>query len=118
MRWMLMAGWPIAGSLLPAGTVVSDDGDPLAIPLGELPTPLPINAMALDDASALQMAVWYDEADTIGGWHQLHFDPSVDREAVLAQARHKKRWPNGMPSQSMSGPAVKEEKPRRQSRRR
>jgi hypothetical protein len=110
---MLMAGWPIAGSLLPAGTVVSDDGEPSATPLGEVPAPLPINAMALDDASALQMAVWYDEADTIGGWHQLHFDPSVDREAILAQARHKKRWPNGEPTQAMADYAHphQEEKP-------
>ena len=101
MRWIIgTGGWPLAGGLrlLPPNTIISDDGDPLAIPLGELPTPLPINAMALDDASALQMAVWYDEADTIGGWHQLHFDPSVDREAVLAQARHLKRWPTGQPS--------------------
>jgi hypothetical protein len=95
---MLKADWPIAGSLLPAGTVVSDDGDPSAIPVGDVPTPLPIVAMAMDPPAALQMAVWYDEADTIGGWHQLHFDPSVDREAILATARHKKRWPNGEPA--------------------
>ena len=29
MRWQLMTGWPIGGTLLPPGTVISDDGDPL-----------------------------------------------------------------------------------------
>jgi hypothetical protein len=83
-----------------------------------LTAPLPLNAVALDEEAALQMCLWYNETVSIGGWHHLHFAPGIDRDKIFAQARHKKRWPNGMPSQSMSGPAVKEEKPRRQSRRR
>jgi len=107
MRWMLNGPWPITGALLPAGTLISDDGEPSAIPVVESPQPLPINAVALDDDAALQMCMWYEETDTIGGWHQLHFAPGIDREAVMAQARHNKRWPNGVPSNL----AVKEEKP-------
>jgi len=30
-----------------------------------------------------------------GGWHQLHFAPGIDRDAVMARARHNKRWPRG-----------------------
>ena len=45
-------------------------------------------------------ACWYEEAASIGGWHALHFAPGIDREAVLAQARHNKRWPSGAPSQT------------------
>ena len=105
MRWMLRGNWPIGAGLIPAGTVISDDGEPSAIPLGEVPTPLPIVAMATDPPAALQMAVWYDEAATVGGWHQLHFAPGIDREAVLAKARHKKRWPNGEPVPSAPPPS-------------
>jgi len=25
----------------------------------------------------------------------LHFAPGIDREAVMAQARHNERWPKG-----------------------
>jgi hypothetical protein len=78
--------------------------EPSAIPVVELPQPLPINAVALDDAAALQMAMWYEEAATIGGWHELHFAPGIDRDAILAKARHQKQWPNGMP-QTTSGPS-------------
>ena len=86
---------------------------------------MPINAMALDTAAATQMATWYEETDTINGWHQLHFHHSIERQQVLAQARHNKRWPNGEPSQpasqsisEASSPiAVKEEKPRSRKRR-
>jgi hypothetical protein len=56
--------------------------------------------------------MWYDETATIGGWHQLHFASGIDREAVFAQARHKKRWPNGEPSPAMTPPvAMAESKP-------
>ena len=63
-----------------------------------LPMPMPMNATALDEEAALQMCMWYEEAATIGGWHQLHFAPGIDRDAVMAQARHNKRWPTGQPS--------------------
>jgi hypothetical protein len=62
--------------------------------------------MALDDEAALQMCMWYEESATIGGWHHLLFGPGIDHEAIKAQARHKKRWPNGVSSNL----AVKEEK--------
>jgi len=57
--------------------------------------PMPINAVALDDDAALQMCMWYDEAATIGGWHQLHFAPGIDREAIQARAAYEKRFPGG-----------------------
>ena len=98
MKWQLLGPWPVGPLLIPGGSVVSDDGDPSAIPLSGVPTPLPINAVALDTAAATQMATWYEETDTINGWHQLHFHHSIDRQQVLATARHKKRWPNGVPS--------------------
>ena len=61
------------------------------------------------------MCLHYEETNSIGGWHQLRFAHGIDREAIMAQARHNKRWPNGVPSQTTSEPriAVKEEKPRR-----
>jgi hypothetical protein len=89
MRWQLGGDWPVGAGLIPAGTITDGAG---------LPMPMPINAVALDDDAALQMCMWYDEAATIGGWHHLHFAPGIDREAIFAQARHNKRWPNGMPS--------------------
>jgi len=99
MKWMLAGDWPVGPTVIPAGTILDDELAPTV--------PLPINAVALDDDAALQMCMWYEETDTIGGWHQLHFAPGIDREAVMAQARHNKRWPNGVPSNL----AVKEEKP-------
>jgi hypothetical protein len=98
MRWQLMTGWPIGGMLLPPGTIISDDGDPLAMPLSAVPVPLPIVAKALDPAAAEQMLHWHDEANTIGGWHELHFAHGIDHEAIKAKVRHAKRWPRGMPS--------------------
>jgi hypothetical protein len=118
MKWQLSGPWPVGAICLEAGTIITDD-------IG-LPMPPPINAMALDEESALAMAMAYNERDTINGWHHLHFAPGIDRDKIFAQARHKKRWPNGEPvPQTMSGPepppsiAVKEEKPRgsRKSRR-
>ena len=63
--------------------------------------------------TALAMAMAYEETNSIGGWHQLHFAPGIDREAVFAQARQQKRWPNGVPSNL----AVKDQKPVRARRR-
>jgi hypothetical protein len=59
---------------------------------------MPINAVALDTDAALAMAMAYNETDSINGWHQLVFAPSVNRAAVFAQARLNKQWPpNGIP---------------------
>ena len=85
MIWQLRGDWPIGATTIPAGTRIGLDGTPI---------PKPLNAMALNEDAALQMAMWYDEEL----WHQLHFAPGIDREAILATARHKKRWPNGVPS--------------------
>jgi hypothetical protein len=59
------------------------------------------------------MCMSYKETDTVGGWHQLLFHPSIDREAIFAKARHKKRWPNGEPAPAMAEPPheVKDERP-------
>jgi hypothetical protein len=94
---MLKGDWPVGAAIIPAGTIIGDDD----LPPPSLPPP--INAMALDDDAALEMAMAYDERDTINGWHQLHFAPGIDREKILAQARHKKRWPNGEPIPSTKG---------------
>ena len=97
MRWQLMTGWPLAGSLFPAGTVISDDGDPSALPLSAVRVPLPVVAKALDPAAAEQMLHWYDEGNTIGGWHELRFADGIDHEAIKAKVRLQKQYPNGMP---------------------
>jgi hypothetical protein len=80
--------------LLPPGTIL-DSADP------SWPRPPPLNARSLDEDSALEMCMAYDEALC---WHQLHSHPSIDHEAIKAKARHAKRWPNGMPSQTSSQP--------------
>jgi hypothetical protein len=86
---------------LPAGSIFGDGGIPPPT------TPMPIDAVALDQPAALQMAMWYNERDTINGWHQLIFASGIDRAAVFAQARLNRQWPpNGIPpSQTMSGPS-------------
>ena len=63
--------------------------------------PPPLDARALDEESALEMCMSYDE----DLWHRLHFHPSVDREAIFAQARHKKRWPQGQPLAESGAPS-------------
>jgi hypothetical protein len=98
MRWMLAGPWPVGPTLIPGGTVIDSEGNGVTLPM-----PPPINAVALDEEAALAMAMAYDETNTIGGWHQLHFAPGIDRAKVLAQARHKKRWPNGEPIPSTKG---------------
>jgi hypothetical protein len=101
MKWQLGGDWPVGAGLIPHGTiitaVVGPDGE-LLFDNALVRPPMPINAMAQDSASALQMAMWYEERDTINGWHQLHFAPGIDREAVMAKARDLKRWPTGRPS--------------------
>ena len=54
--------------------------------------------------TALAMAMAYEETNSIGGWHQLHFAPGIDRDAIFATARHKKQWPNGEPTPTMAEP--------------
>ena len=61
-----------------------------------------INAIALDEEAALQMCMWYEESATIGGWHQLHFAPGIDRKAVMARAAEARRWPLGRPARRQS----------------
>jgi hypothetical protein len=100
MRWQLAGPWPVGAAVIPAGSLISDDDDPSAIPTAMVPMPPPTSATALDDSAAMVMAMAYEERDTINGWHQLHFAPGIDREAIFAQARHKKRWPNGEPTQA------------------
>jgi len=96
MRWQLSGPWPVGSQCLPRGSIISD---------GEgWPMPPPLNARALDEDAAMALFMAYDEAATIGGWHQLHFHPSIDRAAVFAQARHNKRWPNGEPAPTMAEP--------------
>jgi hypothetical protein len=93
---MLKGDWPAGAAVIPAGTIIGDDGLPPPS------VPLPIVAMALDDDAALQMCMWHEESNTIGGWHEIHFAPGIDREAIFAKARHQKRWPNGEPTPSAS----------------
>ena len=98
MRFMISGqGWPVQGGarLLPAGTIVSDDGDPSAIPTSELPMPMPMDCVAMDDEAAAQMRAWYP-------YHQymLLFGPDVGKETMTEketsaasppQARSSKR---------------------------
>jgi hypothetical protein len=91
----------VGASLIETGTIISavagPDGD-LVFDNTAVSAPLPLNAVAQDEDAALQMCIWYEETDSIGGWHQLHFAPGIDRDAIMAQARHNKRWPTGQPS--------------------
>jgi hypothetical protein len=99
MRWMLgRHGWPVGAVLIPAGTIIDSA-------TWNGPMPPPIDATALDPDAALTMAMAYEEFASIGGWHSLHFHPSVNREAVLATARHKKKWPNGEPAPQTPPPS-------------
>jgi hypothetical protein len=84
MRFMLMGDWPIQGGarLLPGGTLISDDGDPSAIPLGEVPRPLPLNSISLDAAALAQMRQWYGPAL----WHHLLVGPDVGKAQTTGGA--------------------------------
>jgi hypothetical protein len=55
----------------------------------ELPLPIPLNAMALDEDAALMMLTWYPEEQ----WHRLHFAPGIDLDAIKTRAAASKRWP-------------------------
>jgi|SRR6516165_11613583 len=103
MQWQLGSDWPV-GSLvvgsviIPAGTiltgVVGTDGGLAEPPKWQgqtLPMPMPIYAAALDEEAARLMLKWYPEEL----WHRLGFARSLDRDALLARARHRARWPRG-----------------------
>ena len=133
MRWQLRgAGWPVGHphcpQSIPAGTILSGvagpDGELAEPPTWHgqtLPMPMPLDAGALDEESALQMCMWFDQEL----WHRLVFAPSIDRDAVMARAAYKKRFPGGADkwvamAESRLGFHKKseEEKPARLSRRR
>jgi hypothetical protein len=96
MKFRLVGDWPVTSFCVPAGTEL--DGEAPTWGGQPLPLPMPVNALALDEEAALQMAMSYEESASIGGWHSLHFAAGIDREAILAQARHNKQWPNGPPA--------------------
>jgi hypothetical protein len=73
-------GWPVGARLLPAGTIVGEGG----IPTTELPMPLPINAVALDDAAAQMMRAWYHDQ-----LHRLVFGPDVGKATPKKQPAKK-----------------------------
>jgi hypothetical protein len=50
-------GWPITGRLIPAATIVGDGG----IPLSELPSPMPMDSVALDDEALAMLRQWYPD---------------------------------------------------------
>jgi len=97
MKWQLAGDWPVGPAVIPAGTVltgvVGPDGELVVSP--PLTAPLPLNAVALDDAAAALMLDWY------GGnyWehtagqdlsHRLFFGPNVNVDAAKATARARK----------------------------
>ena len=90
MRWQLAGDWPVAGGArcIPAATIISAGEAPScwAIPLADLPSPLPLNAEALDNDAALQMLYWYEPAL----WHHIVFASGIDRDAVIARRRGRK----------------------------
>jgi hypothetical protein len=58
-RWQLLTDWPAFHDLspIPAGTIL--EGDPPRYFGRDLPSPMPIEAAALDDQAAAQMRYWY-----------------------------------------------------------
>jgi len=70
MRWQLGGDWPVGARCIPAATIISAGEAPnyQAIPLAELPKPLPLNAEALDEDAALQMLYWHPPEL----WHRPH----------------------------------------------
>jgi hypothetical protein len=73
-------GWPVQGGarLIPAGTIVGDGG----IPTSELPMPMPIDAVALDDEAAAAMKAWYPDQ-----LYRLHFGPDVGAPKKRSSAK-------------------------------
>jgi hypothetical protein len=90
MRWQIGGGgWPVGQYLIPAGTIII--GKPAKYNGVDLPFPMPIDAMPLDEEAALLSLSWYPEL-----WHQLTFGAGVDHEAIKAKARAKiaaGEWP-------------------------
>jgi hypothetical protein len=82
MRWQLLSDWVAFHDLapIPAGCIL--EGDPPRYFGRELPTPMPIEAAALDDAAAERMRFWYGPDDP--AWHEhgdqryrLRYGPGV-----------------------------------------
>jgi hypothetical protein len=96
MRWMIGGqGWPIAGGLrlLPPGTLVGDGG----IPLAELPTPMPIDAISLDADALAQMKQWYGSELH----HRLLVGPDVGKAPQTTSAPPTKVKHEGEPMPKM-----------------
>ena len=106
MRWMLQGDWPVGQWCIPTGTVLTGvargDGELVEPPTWNgitLPMPMPLNAIALDEDAALMMLKWFGQ----DLWYRLHFDWSLDRDAIMARALG--RWRHGRPAQVASGAA-------------
>ena len=88
MRWQIgTGGWPLRGGLwlIPAASIISDDGDPTAIPLSDVPRPLPLNSISLDTAALAQMKQWYGPALH----HHLLVGPDVGKPPAATSAPQK-----------------------------
>ena len=61
MKFLLLGDWPCAGGalLVPAGTVI--DGNDPKWNGTSLPTPMPLNAKALDQDAYDALCVWYQD---------------------------------------------------------
>jgi hypothetical protein len=66
--------------------VIDSEGNGVALPM-----PPPIDAVAQDAEAAAFMLKSYDP----DLWHRIQFDRGLDREAILAEALMRRRWPNG-----------------------
>jgi hypothetical protein len=98
-RWHIGGqGWPVNGGLrlIPASTLISDDGDPSAIPLKELPLPLPIDAISLDADALAKMKQWY------GG--ELHHRLLIGNDVGKPQTASQPKDTSEAPSSSHPAP--------------
>ena len=76
MKFVLLGDWPVTSGLcIPAGTIL--DGENLQWNGMQLPTPLPMNAKALDQPAYDAMVRWY-EPHTDDFLHLLHFSKGVN----------------------------------------
>jgi hypothetical protein len=80
-------GWPIAGGawLIPPNTLID------STTWTNLPTPMPLDCIAQDTASAQQMLVWWS-VDYGRLWPQIVFAPGVNRSSVMAAAAAAIGW--------------------------
>jgi hypothetical protein len=68
-------GWPVGAHLIDVGTIIEGPGFRNPITGLPLPTPLPINARALDQAAYDQLCEWHSPE----WWHRLSYDPHTVR---------------------------------------